>query len=127
MPTSDANEIEKRKRFIKQDSENFGLMDLEIFQLPKEDLEIGLWQYFDLYMPRYQNSGVKKSVFVLTRSNGSWSAIIIREMAKYNRKTKTRIEKNINAKLDEPKTGWGGVWQQLVNEEILALPNGKDV
>jgi hypothetical protein len=127
LPTPDANEIEKIKRYIKQVSENFGLTDLEVVQLPKEDLEIRLWQISDLFMPMYQDLGVKKSVFVLTRLNGSWSAIIIRETVKHNRKTKTNIEKTINTKLDEPKTGWENVWQQLVDEEILTLPNGKEV
>lgn len=125
LPTPDANEIEKRKRYIKQVSENFGLADLEVIQLPKEDLEIRLWHISGLGMPMFQKLAVKQSVFVLKRTSGSWAAVIIRDTIDYSGKQK--IEKRLETRLTEPKSGWENVWQQLVNEEILTLPNGKEV
>jgi len=88
-------------------------------------MEVRVWQPANLYMSIYQDLAVRESSFVLKRSNGNWSAVIIRDTVKFVRKNE--IKKIIRKKLDEPKMGWEVFWKQLKDAEILTLPNGTDV
>jgi len=97
----------------------FGLYDLEQQQIIKNDLEVRVWQIFDLYMRKYKDSGVKESVFILKRSNGDWSAEVFRNTVK----PKSDIVKQIKTKLDVPKSGWENIWQDFVNNELLTFPD----
>lgn len=97
----------------------FGLYDLEKRPIEKDDIEIRVWQFSDLYMRIYKNLAVKESVFILKRTNGNWSAKVFRNTV--NQKSGT--EKLIKTKLDAPQSGWGNVWQHLVNNELLTFPD----
>ncbi len=68
---------------------------------------------------------METGVFILKRTNGKWSAIVIRNTVKYNKKSK--IERLINTQLEEPDLGWVNIWENLVKEGILTLPDGVDV
>ena len=76
-------------------------------------------------IPIYQGLALESSIFVLKRSNGNWSAVVIRNIAADSKKYLPA--KRLETKLEEPKSGWENVWEKLVAEEILTLPNGVEV
>lgn len=115
----------RQKENIKSESRKLGFVDLEKIILQKDDLEIRIWRHFSYISVPYQNLTMKNCVFVLKRSSGNWSAVIVRNT---NADTEKKIPaKRIKTELEEPKSGWENVWGKLVAGEILTLPNGIDV
>jgi hypothetical protein len=76
-------------------------------------------------MPMWKDLAVETGVFILKRINGKWSATVIRNTVKYNKESK--IQRRINTQLEEPKAGWENLWENLVKEGVVTLPDGLDV
>lgn len=106
--------LRKENRMI---SKRFGLENLEEKPTANDDIEVRIWQITDLYMRVYKGLGVKESVFILKRTSGNWSAVVFRKMVNQ----KSDAEKQIKTKLDEPKSGWESIWQNLVNNKLLTF------
>ena len=97
----------------------FGLYDLERRRIAEEDIEVRVWQITDFYMGIYKDLGVKESVFILKRTNGNWSAKVLRNTINQ----KSGVEKQIKTNLDAPKSGWKSVWQKFIDNELLTFPD----
>lgn len=93
------------------------LSNLRFKALPKDDLEIRLWSGFGLSLLQG---------FVLKRSAGEWSAVDLDWVVSENRKGKRDV-KQLDKKLDAPKSGWDAAWQRLVDAGILTLPDAKEI
>jgi len=93
------------------------LSNLRLKGLPKDDLEIRLWSGFGL--SRLQG-------FVLKRTAGEWSAVDLDWEVSENRKGKRDV-KQVDKKLDSPKSGWDAAWQRLVDARILTLPDAEEI
>lgn len=123
IPAFPTPEKISKEDFLRQENRNrlskFGLYDLETKQIPKDDIEIRIWQISDLYMSIYKDLGVKESVFILKRTNEDWSARVLRNTINQ----KSGIEKQIKTKLDMPQLGWENVWQNLISNELLTFPD----
>lgn len=118
FPTPESVEDLSRKEKLNR-LKTFGLYDLEKRQLVKDDLEIRVWQINSLFMRVYKNVAVSESVFILKRTNGNWSAEVLRNTVE----GKSDVEKLIRTKLDAPKSGWENVWRNLVDNELLTFPD----
>lgn len=123
LPAFSAPEKVSSEDFLRKEKLNllktFGLYDLEKQQLAKDDLEIRVWRINNLFMIMYKDLAVIESVFILKRTNGNWSAVVVRNAIK----GKSKVEKLIKTKLDVPKTGWENVWQNFVDNELLTFPD----
>lgn len=123
IPASSITERASMDELSKKEKSNrlktFGLYDLEKRQLVKDDLEIRVWQINSLFMRVYKNVAVSESVFILKRTNGNWSAEVLRNTVE----GKSDVEKLIRTKLDAPKSGWENVWRNLVDNELLTFPD----
>ena len=101
-------------------SKEFDLSDLQSLDLQKDDLEIRVIK-FASFNERNIN-------FQLTKIDGKWFANLIEKIIdKKDLAIKNPPEKVLQRKLNEPKSGWENLYQKLVSEEILTLPNGAEV
>jgi len=84
--------------------------------LPDDDLEVRIWVGFG----RYGNDGL-----ILKRDSGNWSAANLRQMLCHVKE----IEKDERGKykLESPKSCWDALWQKLVDEGILTLPDSSEL
>jgi hypothetical protein len=89
-----------------------GLPSLQTVGLPDGDLEIRLWQGFGLS---------PLDGFVLKRSEGQWSAIFMKGLGSKRSSNGNEIV------LQAPKSGWDGLWQQLLDKGILTLEDAEAI
>jgi hypothetical protein len=92
------------------------LKSLRSKALPKGDLEIRIWSGFGISL---------LEGFVLKRSAGEWSAIDL-DWEVTEKSNGKRDIKQVDKKLDVPKSGWEAAWQKLVDAGILTLPDPED-
>lgn len=112
------------KEFIAEESPFYGLSKLGEKNLSDKDLEIRLW--------RFSAFGDRHLVFVLTRTNEVWSAKIVQrtidqKIIVSNISNKVKFAKFSQRKLGTPKSGWDSLWQKLIDDKILTLPDGGEV
>jgi hypothetical protein len=93
------------------------LQGLRSKALPKDDLEIRVWRGFGLSL---------LEGFVLKRIAGEWSAMDLGWDVSENSKGKRNF-KELDKKLDAPKSGWDSAWQRLVDSGILTLPDAEGI
>lgn len=93
------------------------LKSLKSKSLSKDDLEVRIWSGFGITLLQG---------FVLKRTTGEWSAVDLDWEVSENRKGK-RDEKELDKKLDAPKSGWDAAWQRLVDAGILTLPSATEI
>jgi hypothetical protein len=92
---------------INKRAKKSGLSDLRASALPDGDLELRVWRGFGL-------TGL--GGFVLRRSSGQWTALSLRPM--HDGETQ-----NPTTSYPEPVGGWEGLWNKLVREGLLTLPD----
>ena len=63
---------------------------------------------------------------MLKRTSGEWSAVDLDWEVSENRKGKRDV-KQVDKKLDSPKSGWDAAWQRLVDARILTLPDAEEI
>ncbi len=83
----------------------------------KDNLEVRIWSGFGLSLLKG---------FVLKRTAGEWTAEDLDWEVFENRKGK-RVIKQVDRKLDVPKSGWDAAWQRLVDAGILTLPDAEEI
>jgi hypothetical protein len=88
------------------------LPSLRAAALPKGDLETRIWIGFGVTALRG---------FDLQRSSGQWRATYMQGI--HSRLTKQEYEITLQA----PKSGWEGLWQKLLEQEILTLPDAASI
>ena len=93
------------------------LSNLRSKGLLKDDFEIRLWNGFGLTLLQG---------FILKRTAGEWLAVDLDWEVSENKPGK-RIPKQIDRKLEAPKSGWTTAWQKLIDAEILTLPDAKEI
>ena len=96
---------------INEATELGGLPELRESHLQKDDIEIRVWRGFSLS----PLEGV-----VLKRNAGQWSGLHIKT-DKYDEPEKAEV-RSLNA----PKSGWESFSQQLIDKEILTLPQSTE-
>lgn len=79
--------------------------------LPEDDLEVRIWVGFGKF---------GKDGLILKRDSGNWFAINIRGML-------CHLEDMGKYKLESPKSGWEGIWKNLVDEGLLNLPDSSEI
>ncbi len=97
-------------------SSAFGIKSLPGSRLGKDDVELRFFVFPSSTGPLYKGFTVDESVFILRKINGSWEAEAVRKINKVD-----KIEKVVE-KMNEPKSGWEAIWQQLQTYEILNAP-----
>lgn len=114
-------EVKKQfKEWNEKQSKDFSLSILENEEVKNDFVEIRFWSF--------SSFSTKDSVLVLNRSNNIWTAnfiqrnIKIKDLGKENPPAKF-----IRKKLNTPKSGWESLWQTLVNNQVLTLPDGDEV
>ncbi|MEO6588657.1 MAG: hypothetical protein ABIP06_04960 [Pyrinomonadaceae bacterium] len=96
-------------------SKEFGLPDLQSLYLRNDDIEIRV-----IKLASFNERNIN---FQLEKIGGRWSANLIEKIiAKKNPPGKL-----FHRKLNEPKSGWETLYQKLISEKILTLPNGNEV
>lgn len=88
------------------------LPSLRAAALPKDDLETRLWVGFGL-------SALQG--FQLKRSNGQWAGVFIRGIRPGLARSDYQMA------LQPPKSGWGMLWQRLVSNGLLTLPDARSI
>lgn len=120
----EAKRIERVKRELKEgmkeSSKQFGVSILENQNLSNEDLEIRLW--------KFTTFGERDSVFILEKVKGKWVATQVEGSIAKKDIYKTNPPIKFSRKnLGKPKRSWETLWQELVDAEILTLPDGDEV
>lgn len=103
---------QKSRKHLVESSKISRLSSLEKYAMPKDDLEVRVWQ---------DSGWWDANIFILKRSRGKWTAILQKQ--NYQEDT-LKLKSVAKRKLNEPKSGWENVWEKLVAEEILILPDG---
>lgn len=93
------------------------LSDLRAKALPKNDLEIRIWFYYDI--------GYTHGI-IINRTDGNWSSTFLDWKSVKNRKG-GRDVKPVDKKLDAPKVGWDEAWQKLLDAGVLTLPDAEEL
>lgn len=108
------------KEEIKELSKEYGVINLQNDRLQVNKTEIRIW--------RLATFNEKNIIFQLSENNGKWSANLIEKtISEKQRARKNHPGKLTLRKLEEPKSGWDNLYQKLVDEEILSLPDGDAV
>jgi hypothetical protein len=94
---------------INQRTAAANLPSLRTLNLPRGDLEVRLWVSF---------SGMGADGIMLRRSANNWSALFLHGLFEDPSKESQRMRN-----LAEPKSGWDKMWQRLVANGILTLPD----
>lgn len=105
------NGVEGGRDSINQVTKLAGLTELRKISLKKGDIEIRVWRGF---------STLPLEGVVLKRTDNQWSARYIAES--YDDFGKVEM-KELNA----PKSGWESFWKQIVDKEILTLPDSSEI
>jgi hypothetical protein len=100
------------KKHIIELSKTCQLPILEKSITSKEDLEVRVWR---------NSAWWKTWTFIIKRSSQRWSSNFQTQIFEDGTLKLKKISKR---RLIEPKSGWENFWQQLTNEEILALTDG---
>jgi hypothetical protein len=103
---------QKSRKYLIESSKISHLAVLEKSTIPKDDLEVRIWQ---------DSGWWDANIFILKRSSGKWTANLQKQT--YQEDT-LKLKSVSKIKLNEPKSGWENVWEELVAEEILTLPDG---
>ncbi len=103
---------QKSRKHLIESSKISRLSILEKSRIPKDDLEVRVWQ---------DSGWWNANIFILKRSSGKWMANLQKQT--YQEDT-LKLKSISKRKLNEPKSGWKNVWEKLVAEEILILPDG---
>jgi hypothetical protein len=98
-------EIDKRARLAK-------LRDLSRTTLQKDDLELRLWIGFGL---------IPLEGVIMKKRNGQWSALHLRSISPH------LSRRDYQKPLAAPKSGWEPLWQHLVRDGILTLPDSSEL
>lgn len=106
------NGINEGKGGIKQATKLAGLPELRKTLLKKGDIEIRVWRGFGLS---------PLEAVILKREGNQWSAKHIKTDNYYD------FEKVEVKQLNAPKSGWETFWKQIVNKEILTLPDSSEI
>lgn len=88
------------------------LPSLRLAALPEGDLEARIWIGFGL-------TGLRG--YILRRSAGEWTGTYLRSI------DPLPAGGDYQEALQEPKSGWGGCWQRLVNRGLLVLPDAVSI
>ncbi len=88
-----------------------GLTELRKTSVRDGDVEVRVWRGFS-------QSPLEGVIF--KRTNNQWSGLYVKTNAHYE------PEKAEVRQLNSPKSGWESFWQQLVNKEILTLPQSTE-
>lgn len=108
--------IEKKKaslkKFTAEMSRNQRLSNLETAKISKNDLEVRF---------RKQSAWWKNWLLILKLKNEKWSAEY-QEQIFYDGTVK--LKSVSKSELGEPASGWGNLWEKLIDEELLTLPDG---
>ncbi len=98
-------EINERAKLAK-------LGNLRRATLPKDDLELRVWIGFGV---------IPLEGIIIRRRSGRWSALHLRSL------TPHLARHNYEKALGVPKSGWDPLWQHLVREGILTLPDSSEL
>jgi hypothetical protein len=119
-----AEYLEKAKKefrqYIEKVSKDFGVPSLEKIEMTNGDLEVRIW--------RFSSFSTQDSGLILKRLDNKWLGNLIRRTIKISdlgkKKTPAKFFRKV---VNNPKSGWEILWRQLVNEQILTLPDGDEV
>lgn len=89
-----------------------GLEELRKMRLEKENIEVRIWRGFSLE----PLEGV-----VIKRSNGQWSALHLKTDNYYDY---GKVEVTM---MNQPKSGWDSFRKQIIDKEILTLPDSSEI
>ena len=82
-----------------------------------DNLQIRVWYDFDLVK--------KRKLVVITNKNGNWTATVYDLQVDWDGHTETILSKKL--KQVTPKSGWADFSKQLMNLQILTLPDQDDI
>ena len=97
---------------INERTNEAGLKSLRKTHVAENDIDVRVWMGFGLS---------KLEGFILKRINKQWAAIHIES----NYASKKFVSRNI--KLNEPDAGWEKTWQELIDADILTLPDAESI